>query len=144
MQATTPSSPTATPPTRRFGYAIAVAVNAALVWVVLNIQDWDVLPFLTDRFPEVVPWVVLSLAVSILANLVYQFDDSPPVRAFGDLVTSLIGAWVAYRVVAVFPFEFTGEGFDGSILIRVLLVLGIVGGAIGAVAALVRLIASSN
>lgn len=144
MQATTPSVTTATPPTRRFGYAIAVVVNAALVWVVLNIQDWDVLPFLTDRFPEVIPWVVFSLTVSILVNLIYQFDDSPSVRAFGDMFTGLVGAWSAYRVLAVFPFEFTGDGFDGSTLIRVLLILGIVGGAVGATAALVRLIAGRS
>jgi hypothetical protein len=144
MHTTTPSVTTHPTSGKRFGYAIAVAVNAALLWVILNIQSWDLLPFLTDRFSEVVPWLTLSLIVSILANLTYQFDHSPPVRAFGDLVTSLIGAWAAYRVLAVFPFEFTGDGFDGSTLIRVLLIVAIVGGAIGTIAAFVHLIAGRS
>lgn len=144
MHTTTPSVTTHPASSRRTGYAIAVAINAALLWVVLNIQSWDLLPFLTERFSEVVPWLSLSLIVSILANLTYQFDDSPPIRAFGDLFTSLVGAWAAYRVLAVFPFEFAGDGFDGSTLVRVLLIVAIVGGAIGTIAAFVRLIAGRS
>lgn len=141
MHTTTSSATTAPTPSKRLGYSIAVAVNAALLWVVLNIQSWDLLPFLADRYSEVVPWLALSLVVSIMANLTYQLDDSPTVHTLGDLFTSLIGAWAAYRVLAVFPFEFTGDGFDGSTLIRVLLIVAVVGGGIGAVAAFVRLIA---
>lgn len=142
MHTTTPSAPTAPTSNKRFGYAVAVGVNAALLWVVLNIQSWDLLPFLTDRFSEVVPWVAVSLVVSMLANLAYQVDDSPTVHAFGDLATSLIGAWAAYRMLVVFPFEFSGGGFDGSTVIRVLLIIAIVGGGIGAFTALVRLVAA--
>lgn len=146
MQTTTPPAPTphvpsASPAPKRIGYAIAVVVNAALLVVVLNLQSWDLLPFLTDEFAGVVPWLTLSLVVSILANFTYQLDDSAPVHNLGDLLTSTVGVSAALRLLSVFPFDFAGSGFDASTLIRILLIVSIVGGGIGAVVALVRLIA---
>ena len=52
---------------------------------------------------------------------------------------SAFGIALTWQVLAVFPFRFAGDGFDWAVLIRVLLVLGLVGSAIGVVAGVVRL-----
>lgn len=140
MQTTAPRTRSPRAPARRLGYGIAIVVNAALMVVTLNLEDWGILPFLTDEFSEVVPWILTSLAVSIGANLFYLFDDAPATRRLGDLVTGLVGALVAYRILVVFPFDFEGEGFDASGLIRVLLIVAIVGGSLAALVALGRLV----
>lgn len=138
MFTTAPNRPTRrTDDGRRLGYAIAVLANAVLLYCVLNVLEWDVLPFLTGAWAEVVPWSAGALVVSILANLIYQFDDSPPVRATGDVATNLIGLLAAYRLFEEFPFDFSAYAFDWAIVARVLLVLAMVGAAVAIVVAVV-------
>lgn len=140
---------TATRPTRRdrakkFGYGVAVVVNAALLVVVINLLDWDLLPFLTEEFGAVVPWISLSLVASIAANLVYQFDDRPTVRAAGDVATSALSLIATYRLLEVFPFDFSSQRFDWGTVVRVLLVVAMVGAGIGILAALGRLVSAPD
>ena len=75
---------------KRFGYVIAIGINLVMFFVVQNILEWGWLPFLTEEFAEVVPWISFSLIVSIAANLVYQVDDSPTVKSLGQIVVNLI------------------------------------------------------
>ena len=63
---------------RRFSYVIAIVINVAMLVIVQNILEWGWPPFLTDEFAEVVPWISFSLIASIVVNVIYQFDDSPP------------------------------------------------------------------
>lgn len=53
------------------GYGIAIGLSALLLYVVQNLEEWDVLPFLTDEFGEVVPWISASLILGILAYTAY-------------------------------------------------------------------------
>ena len=53
---------------RRAGYAVAVAINAAMLWLIHVWPGWDALPFLTADF-EAVLWLVdVSLVVTIVVN----------------------------------------------------------------------------
>lgn len=129
---------------RKLGYGVAVVVNAALLVVVVNLLDWGLLPFLTEEFATVVPWIGLSLAGAIGANLVYQFDDRPTVRAVGDVATGALSLVASYRLLDVFPFDFSSLEFDWGTVARVLLVVAMVGAGIGILAALARLVSTTD
>ena len=43
-------------PARRFGYAVAIAVNVTMLIAVQYILDWGRLAFLTPEFNDVIPW----------------------------------------------------------------------------------------
>lgn len=116
---------------RRLGYVIAVAVNVVTLIVVQHILDWGWLPFLTDQFAVVIPWISVSLIAAITANLVYQFNDTPTVKSTGQILVNLISMLVSYRIYQVFPFEFAGTSFNWEIVVRVLLILAMVGAGIG-------------
>jgi hypothetical protein len=107
--------------------------------VVQNILDWDVLPFLTDRFEQVVPWVTLSLTAVIVANLIYLFKDAQAIRSTGGIVTNLISLIVTYQVYQVFPFDFSAYDFNWGVVTRVVLIVAMVGAGIGMLTESIRL-----
>lgn len=124
---------------RRFGFGLAVAINVALLYVVQNLASWDVLPFLTTDFEEVVPWISFSLIVAILANAVYMVYEHPMLRPVGDIFTNLASLVATWRVFQVFPFDFSDYSFPWDVLTRVVLIIGIVGTAVGVIVALTKL-----
>jgi len=119
---------------RRFGYAVAVLVNVALLVVANNILSWDLLPWLTAEFETVLPPVNLSLMAAVLANTVYMRNDRTVIRSTGQIVVSLVGAVAAFQMLAVFPFDFSAYSFSWGVVARVILVVTIVGSAIGIIA----------
>lgn len=124
---------------KRAGYTIAVVVNLAMLVVVLNILEWDVLAWLTDDFATVIPWISLSLVASIVVNVVYEFNDTPVVKATGQIGIDLISLVVASRILVVFPFDFSAYSFDWAIVTRLILVLALVGAGIGVITETVKL-----
>lgn len=125
---------------RRVGYIFAIAINAAILYGANRWPGWDVVPFLTERTPEVLGLVNASLLAGIIANVVYVVWDPPRLRALGDLVTLSIGIAAMTRIWQVFPFDFRGYSFNWELVTRILLVLGIAGSAIGIIVALVNLV----
>lgn len=124
---------------RRFGYGVAVLVNLAMLVAVQFILDWGWLPFLTNEFSSLVPWISLSLLVSIVANLIYQFDDTSIVKSTGQIVTNLISLFVSYQIYLVFPFDFSAYAFDWEVIARIVLILAMVGSGIGVLTEAVKL-----
>jgi hypothetical protein len=129
---------------RRLGYAVAIAVNLIMLIVVRNVLDWGWLPFLTNEFAEVVPWISLSLVASIMVNLIYQFDDRPTVRSTGQILVNLISIFVSYRLFHVFPFDFAGYEFNWAIVVRIVLILTMVGASVGVLAETVKLVSDGH
>ena len=124
---------------RRIGYAIAVVANLVMLVIAQNILDWGWLPFLTEDFAQVVPWISLGLIATIVANLVYQFNDTLTVRSTGQIGVNLISVFVTYQIWQVFPFDFSAYEFNWGVLVRVLLVLAMVGAGIGVLAEATKL-----
>jgi hypothetical protein len=125
---------------RRVGYVIAIVINVAMLVIVQNLLEWGWLPFLTDEFADVVPWISFSLIASIVANIIYQIDDGQTVKSVGQIVVNLISVWVTYTVLIVFPFDFSAYQFDWELVTRVVLILAIVGAGIGALVEAIRLL----
>lgn len=124
---------------RRFGYGVAVLVNLVMLVAVLFILDWGWLPFLTNEFSSLVPWISLSLLVSIVVNLIYQFEDTSLVKSTGQIVTNLISLFVSYQIYLVFPFDFSAYRFDWEVIARIALILAMVGSGIGVLTEAVKL-----
>jgi hypothetical protein len=124
---------------KRFGYGIAVVINLVMLLIVLNILEWGWVPFLTDEFTAVVPWISLSLIVSIVVHLVYQFNDTPVVKSTGQILINLISVFVTYQVYLVFPFDFSSYDFNWALLTRIVLIVAMVGAGIGVLAEAVKL-----
>ena len=119
---------------RRFGYVVAVLVNAVLLFLMLVAPGWEAVPILTGDTERVIPWIGASCGVGIIANLVFLARDPVWLKAAGDLVTTIVGLLATWRVWQVFPFDFS-DTVDAGPLIRVLLVVALAGGVIGVVAA---------
>ena len=127
---------------RRFGYVLSIVINVAMLVIVQNLLEWDWPPFLTDEFAEVVPWISFSLVASIVANIIYQFDDSQIVKSVGQIAVNLISVWVTYTVLRVFPFDFSAYQFDYEVVTRVVLILAIVGAGVGALVEAIKLVST--
>jgi uncharacterized membrane protein SirB2 len=127
---------------RRFGYGIAVVINLVMLVVVQNVVEWGWPPFLTQEFADVVPWISASLLVSIAANLIYQFNDSPAVKSTGQILVNLVSIAVSYVVLQVFPFDFSSYAFNWAPIARIVLILAIVGSGIGVLTEAIRLVSS--
>ncbi|WAJ31923.1 hypothetical protein OUO20_12040 [Arthrobacter sp. FX8] len=125
--------------TSRSGNLGSAIVNALLLYGINMWPGWQVLPFLTADMSRVLDLINASLIAGIIVNLVCVVIHARTLVALGNLVVIGVGVAAMLRLWEVFPFDF-GTGWSGwPVLVRVLLVLGIVGSAIGAVVEVVNL-----
>lgn len=129
----TPMASTTRDVARRSGYAIAIAVNVVMLYVVNNLLAWEILPFLTDDFGRVLWLIDISLLATIMVNLVYLAYDRSWFRSLGQIGLNLISLVVAVRMYQVFPFDFSSSTFDWTQIARVVIIFTILGTAIGAI-----------
>lgn len=120
---------------RRVGYVAAALVNAAMLYAVNRWPGWQEVPFLTKDTALVLGLVNATIVVNLVANLVYLARDPRWLIALGDLVTTAVGLAAMVRIWKVFPLDVSDRW---ELLVRAVLVVGIVGSAIGIVVAIVR------
>ena len=128
--------------TRRFGYAVAIAVNAVLLVVVNNLLEWGWFSWLTDDFELVVPLVNASLVATILVTVAYLFYDPAWFKAATQILVNVIGLGVIVRMLRVFPFDFSAYDFNWAAVARGVLIVGLLGVIAGTIAEVVKLIRS--
>jgi hypothetical protein len=116
---------------RRVGYLLAGLINIGILFAVNVVPGWEVLPFLTPDTDLALPLVNLSLAVGVLANVVYVAYDPVWLKAVGDLITGLVGLAAMARIWVVFPFDFSAYSFNWGLLTRFVLAVAIGGTVIG-------------
>ena len=124
---------------RRFGYAVAIAGNVALLVIVNNILDWGWLPWLTADFREVLPVMNVSLGASIAVNAVYLLYDARGFKAGAELGLLIISLIVTIRIWRVFPFDFSAYDFGWGTLARWLLGLALFGIAVAMLVQVIQL-----
>lgn len=122
---------------RRFGYVVAIVLNAAMLYAINVWPGWDVVPFLTDDTVDVLEVVNASIVATMAANVVYVFRDPPRVKALGDVVTTVVGLVAMVVIWRVFPLDLS-SGWET--VARALLAIGIVGSGIAIVTGIVRLV----
>jgi hypothetical protein len=146
MSASTTSRPTRRPgaAARRFGHAVAVVVNAAMLYVVNVWPGWEALWFLTEDTTRVLGLVNASIVAGIVANAVYVLHDHGRLRSLGDLVTTGIGLAAMVMIWEVFPFDFGEATFDWELVVRIVLAVGIIGSVVAIIVHLVSLVTGSR
>ena len=126
------------PASRRVGYAVAVAVNLLMLYLI-NVQPgWDAVPFLTEDFVRLLYLVNVSLVVGAAVNVLYLGYDARWFVALGGLATTGVGFVVLARIWRVFPFVFSS---NWEMVVRVLLVLAMIGSVVALIVQLVQLVA---
>ena len=138
---TTPEPrPRASRSARRFGYVVAVALNLVMLLLIHAWPGWDVIPFLTDRTTDVLPYVDASIVAMILVNTAYVVRDDRATKASGDLVTNLVSLVSLMVMWRVWPFDFAGVWGGWEVLVYVLLPVATIGTVIAALVQLTTII----
>lgn len=123
---------------RRFGYAVSVVVNLVL-WYLVNVRPgWSAVPFLTDDLTQVLDLFNLSVLAGAAVAFASLFYDPPWFVAATDVGLALVSVVLSWRLLEVFPIDFSGLGYDLTTLARVLLVVGLVGSVLALIAGVVR------
>ena len=130
--------------TRRFGYLLAVLINALVLYAANVWPGWEAVPFLTADTVLVMGLVNASIIVNLAANAAYLITDPPWFKALGTVLTSIVGFVAAARIWQVFPFDFDGSAVDWSFLVRIVLGLAMVGSAIAAIVSVVAIAKSGT
>jgi len=120
--------------TRRFGYGISIVVQVALLILVNNLVAWDIAPFITDEFNNLVPYINVSLAASMVVNVVYFAFDARWFKSFTQAILNVISLVVIVQSYRIFPFDFSESDFNwtalartGLVVLMVLVGIGIIG-----------------
>jgi hypothetical protein len=129
-----PAKKRASRSTRRFGYLVAVSVNLVLLYVVNNLLAWDVLPWLTDDFEQILPILNLSLLATMVINVVYVWFDPGWFKSLTQIGLSVISLVVVVRLFRVFPFDFSPYESGWATLTRFVLIFVMIGLTIGIIA----------
>jgi hypothetical protein len=129
---------------RRFGYVVAIVVNLIFLAIINVWPGWEALTFVTADAIEVVPLVNASIAVTLLANLVYIVDDRPRLRAGGEMVTGVFGILAISALLTVFPFDFAAYAFPWDILVRFVLWIAVIGTGISVIVNLFKMFAGPS
>ena len=127
------------PASRRFGYVVGAAVNALLLYLINRNPGWEAVPFLTGDTIQVLDLVNASIAVGLVANLVYVVWDPTWLRSLGELATTSIGVLAMVRFWRVWPVDLPDPS-AWAVSARIAVAAGIVGGLIGILAATVRFV----
>jgi hypothetical protein len=122
---------------RRFGYAVAIAINVTLIFLINEWPGWGSVEFLTAETETVIPILNAALVISIVVNAVYLIADPRWLRALGDAVTAAVSFVVILVTLRVFPFDFTAYSFDWAMLAQVMLGVGLIGCLVAVIANLV-------
>jgi hypothetical protein len=138
------TAPTSTKPGtprtgRRFGYLLAAALNGGFLYMVNNVLDWDVAPFLTNSFEEATPTIRLVLWATIIVNLAYLFFDPKWFKSLTQIGLAGISIAATVRLYQVFPFDFSEYDFPWETLTRTILIIAIVGVGISIIVETVKL-----
>jgi hypothetical protein len=133
---------TTRPVSTRFGYVVAIVVNAAMLVIVNNILDWGWAPFLTDDFAQIVWLLDLSFLGAIVVNAVYLGYAPPWFNSVSQIGLGVISMAVAIRTFQVFPFDFSGYQFNWEPLARFVIVLTMVAVGISIVVETAKLVRS--
>jgi hypothetical protein len=131
------------PPGRRVGYLVAAVFDVVFLWIANHLLDWQWPRFLTVEFDDVLPVLSASIIVSIVVNVIWVAFDPPWFKALGNIITSAFGIAVGVRTLEVFPFDFSTYARDWAGLVRVIVVIAIVGSAVGVIVNLVKLVSSA-
>lgn len=127
------------PASHRSGNIVPVVINAVMLWGAHRVLGWAWFGWLTPAWNQVLPTLTASLIVAIVVNVLYLGNDGVWLKAPGNILMAAFSIAVGAVTWRVFPFDFSAYAFPWTTVARVLIVLTIVGSAIGIVYEVSRL-----
>ena len=127
---------------REFEYVIAVGINAALIYVVHNLLEWNWAPFLTEDFTRLLPILTISLGATVAINLAYMAYDRVWFKSITQVGLLVLSGFVTAGIWDVFPFDFSNYDFAWAGTTRAILIVVFVAIVLGIISELVRLAGS--
>lgn len=89
---------------RRFGYFIAIIVNAVMLYAANNLLNWNV-QFLNASFQQTLWAINLSLGVSMFMNFTFLFFDPTWYRNIMQAIANIFSAVSVFVFRSVFPLD---------------------------------------
>lgn len=126
---------------RRAGYVVGALVNVAMLVLIHWWPTWRAVPFLTEATREVLAPITVALVLGIVTNIAFVAYDRRWFVAVCRIVAGAAGLAATARMLRVFPFDF-GPASGWLVVARIVLIVGVVGGAIGVLVQFVALVAS--
>lgn len=123
---------------RRAGYFVSAVVDVVLLWIANQLLGWGWPPFLTSGFGDLLPFIEVSLMASAVVNLCWAWRDPEWFRHLAQIGLNLIGLVVAVKTWQIFPFDFSGSGWET--LTRLLLAASVGVLVISTIVELVKLV----
>ncbi len=123
---------------RRSGYVAAIVVQLVGLYLVRHLVEWEV-PLLTPSFDRVVPYIELSILVSLAVNAAWLVLDPPWFRSLLQIGVNLAGLAPIVRMWQIFPFDLGADDRVWRVALRALLVVALAGTVVGTGAELARL-----
>jgi hypothetical protein len=121
------------PTGRRIGYAAGAVVSLLILGAINVWPGWQAVPFLTPDTVLVLPYINAAFVLAVIVDAILLIRDPPWLKALCYLVSGVVALAATIAVWQVFPFEWERFFFDATLLFRVLLAIGILGGMIGVV-----------
>ena len=113
------------------GHVVAIGVNLVLLYVVQNLGEWDLLWFLTSDYSRVIEPISVSIIATAVGHALKIILPGQRIGLLIDGVVTVFGFYALLRIFQVFPFEFDPDGFRWDRVARFVLVIGLLGSAIG-------------
>ena len=108
---------------RRFGYFIAIIVNAAMIYAANNLLNWNV-PFLNESFQQTCWAINLSLGVSMFINFTFLFFDPTWYKNLMQAIANIFSAVSVFVFRSVFPLDLP-ENLAGVLNIALIALFGL-------------------
>ncbi len=135
-----PRSHAAKAPNTRSNYIVSIVFNGIFLYVVNKVPDWNIV-FITGRFSEVLWALNLSIVFQLVGNGVLYVYHPLAMHHLVQTLLSGVSALAAYTIWKVYPFALVRLVPSISWLdtfFRWVLLVGVVGTAIGGVVNLVK------
>ncbi len=122
---------------RQAGYVAAIIVNLIMLYVFHNLLRWGV-PFLTEDWEEILPYMDASISGAIAVNILWIFYDARWFRRLLQIGLNVLGFRVAWAMFTIFPFEF--DVYPVEQVLRIAFLVAMVGIVIGTIVEIVALL----
>lgn len=133
------------PAARRVGYVFSIAFNLLFLWIANNLFNWQV-QWVTREWEDVLTLVNISAIANVVVYVALLCYDKRIFYYVARMLLDIIAIIVSVQMIRVFPFAFEhlwGWNWLNAVAPWILL-LGIVGIAIGFVVRTARLCTGKN